>query len=164
MQAVRNATLAVALIAGCAGQTSAQTDGHERFQLFNECAPIDLLVEGLPDDAAGIDLTKQRIQTLAESRLRAARLYDAAARYHLYVRVGVLVSNNRRGGAFSVEVSYRKLLYDSVSDEYGIAQTWESTAYGMHSRDADYILQAVSEHLDGFVLEYLRANEAACEY
>ena len=100
----RTVTLVVVLAAfvPVPGQATAQTG--ESFELFNECLPIGLLVENLPDDAADIELTQERIETLAESRLRAARLYAAALlNSYLYVRVGVLVSENGRGGAYSIE-------------------------------------------------------------
>ena len=132
------------------------------FALWNECAPIDLVVAGLSNEAADIGLTKERIQTLAESRLRAARLYAAAARPYLYVRVGVLVSENRRGGAHNIEVSFMKYLRDSVSEQNGMAQTWNTGGFGTHSGNAGFLLQQLSEYLDRFVLEYLRVNEAAC--
>ena len=139
------------------------------FALWNECAPIGLLVERLSDDAADIDLTEERIQTLAESRLRAARMYDAAASTHLYVRVGVLVLENRTG-AFNVEMSFNKYLREDVpeywrnemSDLKVMASTWDNGGIGTHGGDASFILQSVSEYLDRFVLEYLRVNEAAC--
>ena len=135
----------------------------DAFDLWNECAPIWLVVEGLSDGAADIDLTEERIQTLAESRLRAARLYgEAALRVYLYVRVGVLVSENRRSGAFNVEVVFKKYLRDGVSEQNGYAATWEAGHYGTHGGDAGYIMQIVSEHLDRFILEYLRVNETAC--
>ena len=98
----------------------------------------------------------ERIQTLAESRLRAARLYDALARHYLYVRVGVL------GSAFHIEVSFQKLLRDDVSEKNGIAATWYDGSLGTHGGNAGFILQGVSEHLDKFVLEYLRVNETVC--
>ena len=135
----------------------------DAFDFWNECEPIRLIVESLSNnDAADMDLTKERIQTLAESHLRAARLYDAEARPYLYVRVGVLVSENQRGGAYSIDVSFKKYLRDGVSEQNGFAETWETGSYGTHGRDAGFILQSVSEHLDSFVLEYLRVNEAAC--
>ena len=52
----------------------------DAFALWNECAPINLIIEGLSDGAAAIDLTMERIQTLAESRLRAARLRAVSMR------------------------------------------------------------------------------------
>ena len=133
------------------------------FGLWNGCAPIELVVEGLSDDAADIDLTKERIQTLAEGRLRAARLYDAAATPFtpfLYVNVGVTVS--LFGGAYGTRVSFHKHLRDDVSDRTGFATTWETGVLGMQGKDADFIMQSVSEQLDRFILEYLRVNETAC--
>ena len=134
----RNVTLAVVLAAFVPGQATAQSS-LERFQLFNECSPMDLVVEYLSDDAAAIDLTKERIETLAESRLRAARLYDAEGDAHLYIRVGVLVSENRRGGAYSIEVNFRKHLYDAASDVTASAQTWDVGSIGTHGGDAGNI-------------------------
>lgn len=154
--------LAAVLVAIFPGQATAQDD-NERFRLFNECEPMRLLVEDLSDDSAKIDLTRERVQTMAERRLRAARLYDADAIPYLYVNVGVSVRNSRRNGAFNVYISYRKLLLDVASGESGLAQTWIDGSYGTHGADADYILQGLSELLDVFVLEYLRANEDACE-
>ena len=46
-----------------------------RFKLFNNCKPMGLVVEELPDAAADIELTKERLVIAAESRLRGARLY-----------------------------------------------------------------------------------------
>ena len=135
---------------------------RDAFDLWNKCEPIDLIVEELDDEAAAIDLTTERIQTLAESRLRAARLYDAEALPYLYVRVGVLVSENRRSGAYTVEVVFKKYLRDGVSEQNGFAATWNTGSYGTHSGNAGFILQSMSEHLDRFVLEYLRVNEVAC--
>ena len=134
----------------------------QRFPLFNECAPMRLVVEDLPGGAADIDLTEERVQTLAKNRLRAARLYNEAAHLYLYVRVGVLVSENLHAGAYSVRVSFNKYLNDGALDLNGFAETWNSGSYGTHVGDAGYILQSLSEHLDKFILEYLRVNEDAC--
>ena len=131
----------------------------ERFQLFNFCLPMALIVEELSDGAAEIELTEERIQTMAESRLRAARLFTSTttpADTYLYVRVTVV------GGAFSMRLEFKKRVSDSLSGESFFAGTWDSGATGTHGRDANYILQGLSEWLDGFVLEYLRVNEAAC--
>ena len=125
------------------------------FYLFNGCEPVDLLVENLPEDAAEIGLTKERIQTLAESRLRAARLYDADGGTHLYVNVNVV------GPAFSERLNYQKRLTDPTGLSFR-ATTWDVGGVGTHGGDAGYIMQTVSERLDWFILEYLRVNEAAC--
>ena len=134
----------------------------DRFQLFTRCEPLDLVLENLDDDAANINLTAERMRILTESRLRAARLYDAEASMFLYVKVSV-IANDPRGGPFLIHIGFGKLLYDIVSDTAGSAETWEDTRIGMHDGDADFILQGLSELMDSFVLEYLRVNEAACE-
>ena len=140
---------------------TAQDMSYDRFKLFNECGPMNLVVEDYEDDAdwTDIGLTVDRIQTMAESRLRAARLYDADATGFpiLYVNVNV----EARG--FSLDVNYRKWLYDPVSDESFDATTWTIGGAGTHGGDAGFILQGLSEYLDSFILEYLRVNEDACD-
>ena len=134
-------------------------ESRARFQLFNECEPIRLIVEDLPPAAAEINLTRERLVTLAESRLRAARLFSVDARPYLYVRVNVV------GVAFSINVGFNKPLFDAIAVRSGFARTWRSTATGQVAARGDggsYIMQGVSEHLDKFLLEYLRVNEDAC--
>ena len=150
------AALAVLLAVVLPGHLAAQDNSLERFQLLTNCTPIDLVVEGLSDDAADIRLTTERIRTIAESRLRAARLYDSASSLNLYVRIGVV------GPAFSTEVEFRKVLLDAVSASVFTASTWEESRLGTHGGDAGYILQGLSELLDDFVLNYLRVNADAC--
>ena len=61
-----------------------------------------------------------------------------------------------------MRLEFNKRVSDSLSGESFRAATWHSASTGTHGRDADYILQGLSEGLDRFVLEYLRVNEAAC--
>ena len=152
--------------AGLAQEPPAIPGNVNTFELWNGCAPIRLVIWGLNDDAADIDLTYERVLTLAESRLRAARLYDAAVVYPapvLRVDVMVLVSESGRSGAFRVDVSFKKYLRDDVLDWTWYATTWETRVFGIHTGDAGYIMQVVSEKLDRFILEYLRVNETACQ-
>lgn len=146
------------MIAGLLLLAAAQDvpDSLARFQLFNLCRPIYLLVEELPPDAAAIRLTEERVSTLAESRLRAARLFAEESLQYLYVNVNV------SGRAFNVAVGFYKRLWDPSSDEFGSTRTWGSGSTGTHGGDGGYIMQTISEHLDRFVLEYLRVNEDAC--
>ena len=151
-------TLALALAAWPGYATAQDVNDLDRFRLFNECTPMDLAVEEYRGDAdwADVGLTADRIQTMAESRLRAARLYDATARAYLYVNVNVL------SRSFSVDVDYKKPVYDAVSGETNYATTWDFGGAGGHGGDASFILQGLSEQLDRFILEYLRVNEDAC--
>ena len=72
-------TLALALTVWPGHATAQDVSDSDRFQLFNECGPLDLVVEDYKDNAdwADMGLTVDRLQTMVESRLRAARLYDA---------------------------------------------------------------------------------------
>ena len=164
--------LALAVLLGTPAGAQVALHQTERFELFNECRPMDLTVLFLDLDG-GTGLTKDRIQTMAESRLRAARLYDADAETLLGVYV-VLDG----AGAFKWEVIYYKPLYDAVSGETLTRKTWISEnnagvgiqfrsgifrlSYDTHGGDADVIMQGLSERLDKFILEYLRVNEASC--
>ena len=148
--------------AGLAQEPPASPDFTDVFELWNECKPITLVVGHI--SPAVLDLTKERFQTLAESRLRVARLYSTtfeAKLPFLEVAIGVPFSEDRRSGAFVVYVSFYKYLHDDASDSAWYAETWATASYG-NSGDADYILQTVSEQLDQFILEYLRVNETAC--
>ena len=165
--------LALAVLLGTPAGAQVAPHQIERFELFNECRPMDLMVlMAEHDDTAAIGLTKDRIQTMAESRLRAARLYDADAETLLGVYVVV-----DGAGAFKWEVNYYKPLYDAVSGETLTRKTWISESnwfgirlrsgirrlsYDTHGGDADVIMQGLSERLDKFILEYLRVNEASC--
>ena len=97
-------TLVLALTVWPGHATAQDVSDSDRFQLFNECGPMRLLVED-EADWADIGLTVDRLQTMAESRLRAARLYDATALTVLYVNVNVA------GRGYSQDVNYSKLVY-----------------------------------------------------
>ena len=128
-----------------------------RFDLFNECQGMDLVVEGLHEDAGEIGLTKESIQAATESRLRSARLYepDNLIQY-LYVNVNVF------GSVFSARVEYHKYLHDPAMNRSGYGVTWDAGSTGTHGNNASYIVSSVSEHMDNFLVEYLRANEDYC--
>ena len=128
-----------------------------RFQLFNNCKPMNLAVEDLTDAAAEIDLTRERLVLAAESRLRGARLYtEDSGQPHLYLNVHVY------GPAFSISLMYRKHVRDLASSEVNVATTWRVGATGTHGGGAEFIVSRVSGYLDRFLTEYLRVNEAAC--
>ena len=152
-------TLALALTVWPGHATAQDVSDRDRFQLFNECGPMNLVVQDYGDGAdwADMGLTVDRLQTMAESRLRAARLYDATALPYLYVNVLVV------GVAYSLGVDHNKMVYDAVSGETNYATTWNIGGTGKHGGDAGFILQGLSERLDRFILEYLRVNEDACD-
>ena len=160
MRAARLGLLVLIAVATASQVAAAQTEvtAHERFQLFNNCGPMYLIVEGLRGGELEIGLTEQRLQAAVESRLRGARLYSSTARTpYLYVNVNLF------SVAFSLRVEYKKLLLDGASGTSYVATTWEAAGTGTHGRNPEFIVSTLSGYMDEFLTEYLRVNEAACE-
>ena len=129
----------------------------DRFQLFNNCEPMSLLVESLSDSAADIGLTEERLQVAAESRLRGARLYTSdRSQPYLYVNVSV------GSTAFHTSLEYTKKMRDRATGYTGSTSAWDRAITGTHGQGANYIVSGLSELLDIFLTEYLRVNESAC--
>ena len=121
-----------------------------------------LVVEVVPSDAQTFELT-ERAQLAVESRLRAARLYteswEKANFVHLSIGINVL------GPAYSIDVKYWKWVTDPVNNSNGRATTWSTGGIGRlgaRDRDPAFIIQDLSSHLDGFLANYLRVNDPAC--
>lgn len=126
------------------------------FNLFNNCQPMDLVVEPLAPVAAEMGLTEESIQNLVESRLRSARLYNPdpdSTSAHLYISVHIV------GVTFNISLEYTKLIRVLGSD---LKVTSRASITDTHG-DASYILSGVSELTDDFLLKYLRVNEEACQ-
>ena len=118
---------------------------------------MHLTVEDLLPDAAEIGLTRESIQTAAESRLRAARLFSPESRQYLYININMV------GGAYNISVRYNKIVYDPLSDLSYHTPTWQKGLIGTHGGNSGNILSSLSGQLDKFLVEYLRVNEEACE-
>ena len=129
----------------------------DRFRLWNNCQPMQLVVESLDQDAADIGLTREAIATAVRSRLRGARLYGDTGPQYLYVNVNVV------GQAWALKLEYNKTVFDLASGESFPATTWKTGAAGTHGRDSGYILSWMSQHTDKFIDNYLRVNEDACQ-
>ncbi len=159
-------TLVLALAAPLAGQTDSGASDKERFDLLTKCQPLLLAVSVTGDEASKIRLTRLRVRTMAESRLRAARIYNGLTEAGapvgapaLSVRVDTLDDGPP---VVSFGVSLVKDLDDPVTGLRWGVHTWERSHYGVHGGDAGFVMQALSETLDRFILEYLRVNEAWC--
>ena len=129
---------------------------YDRFELFNNCEPMHLLIS-LSENASDIGLTKERVQSAVESRLRGARLYKADPGAP-FLHVGVSVTSH----AFAINIAYNKALFDPLSARNGLAATWKDGKFGSHGQDANFIVSGLSELLDKFLTKYLRVNESAC--
>ncbi len=147
------------VLAGTPTWATEEVSVRDRFKLWNDCQPIGLAVEELPEDAKEIGLTKERIQTAVESRLRVAGIYDSdliGAEFWIYVNVNVV------GRGYSISFDFITLVRRPTLG-YGSAAIWNSGGTGTHGGDGGFILQYVSEYTDQFINEYLRVNADACD-
>ena len=146
---------AASLVLAASARTENMT-WRDRFELWNNCKPMKVVVEDLYKDVIDIGLTEEAIATAVRSRIHAARLYDVSVLLYPYVNVTVADLT------FNVFVQYDKWMMDVASGERGMASSWLTGSAGMHGRDSGYILSVVSQHTDRFIDEYLRMNEDAC--
>ena len=146
------------LVLASAGHAGGQEVTEERFRLFTECAPLRLNVAVAPadPDSDGIGLTEDRVRRMAESRLRAARLYDAEG--EAVVRLYAIYS----GFPQVLGLDFWKTLFDPISEEWGVLKVYEPQRYG-RSEDAGFFMQSLSEMLDAFIDDYLRVNGEWCD-
>ena len=140
------------------GETVLHAQPQGRFELFTGCETMGLVVEGLPEDARSISLSVERITNSVESRLRSAKLFSSSKnqRQYLYVNINVIAN------AYDISVGFNKRVFDPRSGLSSMAITWYRGSTGTHDQDASFIISNLSEHIDAFIVEYLRVNEQEC--
>ncbi len=149
-------TLALAVvILTLAATATGQVDDYDRFQLFNDCQPMDLIVEDLSSDERALGLTKVGIESRVVSHLRSARLYDPSSDAFVYILISAL------NQAYVVIVELNKVVDDVATTLRYFAATWDRKTIGTGAR-ADTILGVVDEHLNDFIGQYLRVNREVC--
>ena len=140
-----------------ATMAKAISETRKRFQLLTYCEPMFIAVESLNQHALKIGLTMESIQNVVESRIRSARLFDKqASKAYLYVNVHIV------GPAYSIDVEFKKMLFDPLSLDTWPATTWHSASTGTHGGNSSYILSSISQHIDRFLVQFLRVNDEAC--
>jgi len=139
------------------GQETAE-ERLEKFNLYTGCSDVDLIVEDIDENDAG--LTREQVITTVRSRLRGARIYYGAdanvVPNYLYVNVNVA------GRGYSYNIELMKILLDERTGYRFPATTWRTGSTGQ-SGNAGFILQNLGNAMDRFIDEYLRVNEEACE-
>lgn len=146
-----------------ADESNAPT-GVERFQLWNKCRPVHLLIELPGVEVSEIGIAPEQIEDMIRSRLGAARIYSSGHDFAgeealLYVNVSVLRP------AFATSFQLLKTVVDGATSSSSLAATWRDLAVGTHRQDsggASFIIQHISEKTDKFIYEYLRVNADAC--
>ena len=132
----------------------------KRFEFFNNCEQIGLIVEK-QEKSPEVDLTEKAITNSVESRLRSARIFtDEASDSFLYVYVHIV------GQAFNVDVSFAKSFEDSRFGKHlytlplvGSAYTWHLRSTGTHGGQESFILSQLSQMVDEFLVEYFKVNQ-----
>ena len=156
------------LLAAAAPLQALTTEESERFMYYTGCSPLHLFVLMHPfsdPDSVRMGLTKEGVATAVRSRLRAARLYadNADEAPTLVVHVFVMHSKLGPGGAFAVDTTLHKRVYDPLSGVSGNVQTVIcNVRLGLHAGKAAFILSEIARQMDEFIDTYLRVNESAC--
>ena len=87
-------------------------------------------------------------------------------RYRLYsdeptdVQLGVTADRFGNSASFKFNVRLWKKVLDMNTGLRYVSSTWETGAYGRGP--PEYVRATLSEHIDRFLIAYLRVNEAAC--
>lgn len=154
--------LAVLLLAPAVsveGQETTIPDRIDRFDLFTECAPVELVLSVFDDEDDPVGLTEDRVRTMAESRLRAARLYDAGlsdARLSLVVTVF-------RNVFLNAEIHKTRLdPFTGDALPTGRIPVPRGGRHGGGATAANFIMQLLTERVDALIGDYLRVNEGYC--
>lgn len=135
-----------------------------RFQLYVNCEPLAVAID-LHGNEKTLSLTQEQVQNVVESRLRGARIYtdDIPPQPAGLVNIRIHIV----GWAYQVRLEFLKFILDYLhSIEVGVATTWTRAFTGYHAVELQRkagILSATSQLMDSFLVEYFRANEAACE-
>jgi hypothetical protein len=152
---MKRAILLFALISAPAG---AQTWSDSGLETANY-KYVAVVVEGLSADAGSIGLTKERIRTRVELKLRSAGLTPSndvnKNNAYLYVNIGVIRN------AYNISVEYKRLVdFTTGNLRYQkMATTQNFSNAGMHGNDAAYIMNVLNILLDRFLNEYLKVNQ-----
>ena len=136
-----------------------QPETIERFQLFANCRPIRVFVV-VAMDRSTFDGLEARIRTAVEERMKATRLFatDDVPIHALYVEI-----DGWQGYAFNITLTFKKWLFDPIVSKTWLGATWLSSGIGMtDGTNPNTIFTAVNRHMDLFLEQYMRVNQAAC--
>jgi len=118
-----------------------------------------VVVEGLSGDARKIRLTRERLKTVTELKLRKEgmdirELSDILDTPVVYVNVNVL----REAFNISLCIMERVEIQRISFSKFCNATTWSRGTTGMHGNDPEFIVSALSGLLDEFLNDYYKAN------
>ena len=134
-------------------------------RLFTDCSRVAVLVD-VEDDARSLELAEpKRLQTMAESRLRAARLYEPEAPFPSLDIVVEAVAGDT-ASIYHLSVKLVRSMRNPLTDRTVSVVTWRRGMYGSFTNRAvpsDSVSADASDMIDELIRDYLRVNEASCE-
>ena len=141
----------------------------DRFQLWNNCEPINLFVGGRSDVS---EIQKNRFENAIRRKLQTARIYNnnsfdpPTLAVFIYVTDLKDVKRRVRGKLFYNVFAFYKRVTDSQTELNAGAATAILIRGGFSpstSDHMDFIVSAITDSTDGFIDKYLRANADACQ-
>ena len=161
-------TFIAMLLASAATASGQSVSEIGDFMLYNACRPMRVAAGSSlsTSDGSTIDLLPDRIQAVAERRLRERGLYpdlgSESNRAHLVVSVNIDEVCAETRYAYDITLRYKKLVTDAATGVEHTATTWRSGSGGSGATDSEFIVESFVGLLDGFIEEYLRVNEEDC--
>lgn len=150
------------------GQTSVRD--HHRFALYNECRPMELVVDfGLsrieesPFTSLVAQIKKDSQKLLEEQGLLTGDPIDSNRAY-LKIR-GSFRDEGDEGYSFKIYLEFNKLVIDSASGMENVVVTWggiRASGGGSGLDNENFIGWKASRIVGGFLDRYIRVNEKAC--
>ena len=142
--------------------------GVDRFQFFNACQGMGYYVGISGNGSNDSALSESEIANAIESRLRAARIFDAdsqkAEKSYFNVYLDLV------GSAASLRIGFEKPGFEDPYSIHRFAQfplgmeTWTKSWLVQGGFRSGDVLAQLSKFLDDFIVNYLRVNsDEACE-
>lgn len=108
---------------------------------------------------AGIGVAASGIERLAEQRMRDAGLYADLDGISPFVGIKITVA----GAAHNVSLVPYKTMTDAASGERAFGMSWANQTTGIHGGDPERIRSDAAALVDGFLRDYRRVNDDACD-
>ena len=118
------------------------------------------------DDAQELGVAnEERLATMAESRLRAARLYSAQSGLPA-LGIEVVAVDGDGANAYTARARFHRTVLNPRTEGAVVSSTWNRGMFGWfldRSDPSSDVHASVSDFVDEFIRDYLRVNEDACE-
>ena len=151
-------------------RTGPDTELYDK--LYTGCAHVEALVT-VEDQASRLGVAEERrLKVMAESRLRAARLYPSPTpALEITVKapaldITVQALDGDGTNAYTARVAFVRPMLNPITEGRLWVTTWKRGSFGYFGDRADpsgSVQANVSDFVDEFILDYLRVNEGSCD-